>query len=741
MSQITHLRQIVQVKKRRMYGYATVDLVRPDGSIRKRDKPLVVRFPEHAQGAVTAGSLWEVSGKERVNTFTANDFVISEYAIEATSIKYLKPSGKVLSRWIAANIQGIGGVIANRLVRTPNLDRLIENKDKQALFQIAGMTAKRVDRLLEGWPDDSLFKAIEWLEEQQLPLGLGEKLSDLFGAEAIEKIKEHPFLLMGMGASFEKTMDVAQGLGLNMAHESVIAGVAQHVAVRYCSKTGSTVIDQKSLIEGCSRVMQKPAPETVGDIACDKGLLVRVDSGYQVYGTALMEATVAHFLVTAHRRQVGEGSLMSVWERTLSEASVSSVLAGYEKGLEFELTEDQRKAVIGSVLSPVCCISGGAGTGKTTILKAVLGVYSTMASGMACFQVALSGRATQRMSESTGLPAQTIAKLIADHLGDDKPDLPDHLLLVIDEASMVDLLSMYQLVGMLPEATRIVFVGDTAQLPPVGGGLVFHALQDTMIPFFHLSQVKRQSEQSGIHRFASAVREGRFQLPNKTNSTLSASSDCTIENKMSLIRLEQLWLEAGGIGSCAVLSPVRKGDFAVDSINSHLQKTVGSDRPCVCYLDEQRGWIPWVTSTGTELLIGDPILVTANNYDEDADIRNGDLGIVTSVYDGPDEDGVVAMSEINGIPVPLTTEILHKIQLGYAITIHKSQGSQWSTCFVILPEESSRMVDQTLLYTAVTRPTERLVLFSSGFMVRKATSSGSIASKRQTCLQSRLQVT
>ena len=740
MSEITHLRQIVQVKKRRVHGYATVDLIRPDGSIRKRDKTLVVRFPERAQGAVTEGSLWEVSGKERDNTFTVNDYIVSEYAIDASAIKYLKPSGKVLSRWIVSNIKGIGGVIADRLVRLPDLLTLVENNNKPALLQVAGMSEARVERLFKEWPDDSLFKAIAWLEEQQLPLGLGEKLSSLFGAEAIDKVKAHPFLLMAMGASFEKTMEVARNLGLDMASDSVVAGVAQHVAVRYGAKTGSTVIDKKSLIDGCSRVMQDKAPDNVGDIACDQGLLVKVDTGYQVYGTALMEAAVAHFLVKAHSRQVGEGSLMSVWERSLSEASVTKTLASYEKTLEFELTKDQRKAVIGSVLSPVSGISGGAGTGKTTILKAVLGVYSSMASGMAFYQVALSGRAAQRMSESTGLPAQTIAKLIADHLGDGKPDLPNHLLLVIDEASMVDLLSMYRLIGMLPEATRIVFVGDTAQLPPVGGGLVFHALQDTMIPFFHLSQVKRQSEQSGIHRFATAVRKGRFQLPSKTNISLADSDDCSIEDKISLKRLERLWLEAGGIGHSAVLSPVRKGMFGVDSINAHLQQSIGLDRPKVCYLDAQRGWIPWVTSTGTELFLNDPILITANNYDDDADVRNGDLGVITSVNDIPDNRGIVAMADINGVPVPLTEDLLGKIQLGYAITVHKSQGSQWPTCFVVLQEESTRMMDQNLLYTSATRAIEQLVLLGAERIIKATLERGSSISFRKTFMGQRLKM-
>ncbi|MFK0574005.1 AAA family ATPase, partial [Endozoicomonas sp.] len=718
--------------------YATVDLIRPDGSVRKREKPLVVHFPEHAQGAATEGSLWEVSGRERENSFTVNDFIVSEYTIDATEIKFLKPSGKVLSRWISSNINGIGGVIANRLVRLPNLAALVEKRDRASLLAVAGMSEARLDRLLKEWPDESLYDTIKWLEEQRLPLGLGEKLSGIFGAEAIEKIKSHPFLLMAMGASFEKTMEVAKELGLTMADDSVVAGVAQHVAVRYTHKTGSTVIDPQSLINGCAHVMQTPAPDNVGDIAVEHGLLVQVDSGYQVYGSALMEAAVALFLTKAHSRSVGTGSLVAGWEAGVTEQSVIDALEAYEQTLPFQLTGDQRQAVVGSVLTLVCGISGGAGTGKTTILKAILGVYQALAGGMAFYQVALSGRAAQRMAESTGLPAQTIAKFIVDHVGEKKPQLPDHLLLVIDEASMVDLLSMYRLIGLLPEATRIIFVGDTAQLLPVGAGLVFHALQDTFIPFFNLTQVKRQGEESGIHHFATAIRNGEIEIPPDTKITLAESADCSIEVDMSLSRLEQLWREAGGIGNSIVLCPVRKGEMGVDGINQRLQQGNGLERPSIYYQDNQRGWIPWVTSSGIELLLGDPILVTSNNYDENADVRNGDLGVITAVYDVPDENGAVAMSEINGGCIAITPDLLDKMQLGYAITIHKSQGSQWPTCFVVLPPEAGHMMDQTLLYTAATRPEERLVLMGSGRVIRKAGERECLIEKRCVCLQERM---
>jgi len=738
VTNIVHVRQVVQVRRCRARGYATVDLVNKDGSVKKRDKTLVVKFPEHCREVATDGSLWEVSGKEYVNQFVINDIVVSEYTIEAESINFLRPSGRILARWLSSNISGIGSVIANRLVRIKNLNSLIENQDRVTLLEVAGMSQERVRRLFEQWPDASLYKTIEWLEVQRLPLNLGDKLVAVFGAEAIDKVKSHPFLLMAMGVSFEKTMQVARELHLCMSDNCVAAGVALHVTVKHGAETGSTVIDSKTLANVCTQVMTAPSPARVGDIAVEEGLLVRVKNGYQVYGKALMEAAVAQFLVDMHKRRPGDNALLAAWEKALSKEVVAAALSNYESSLDFALTVEQRAAVVGAVSAPVCCIAGGAGTGKTTILRAILGVYKAIADGIPCYQVALSGRAARRMADSTGDPAQTIAKLIAMHLGDKKPDLPPHLLLVIDEASMVDLLSMYKLIGMLPQATRLLFVGDIYQLPPVGDGLVFHALADTPIPFFNLSQVKRQSEQSGIHRFATSIRKSALELPNRTKKMLLESDDCSIESNASIARLIELWRDAGGIGNI-VLSPVRRGELGVENINTQLQLAVGMDRPALYYRDESRGWMPWITPTGSQLLEGDPILVVANNYDEDADIRNGDLGIVTEVFGKPNEGtGAVGVIEVNDVAIFVTPEILEKLQLGYAVTIHKSQGSQWHTCFVMLPIEASRMIDQTLIYTAVTRPTDRLVLIGDEVVIQQAVRRGSKALERQTCLRERI---
>lgn len=738
LSNIVHLRQIVQVKKCRARGHATVDLVRKDGSIENRDKTLVVKFPVDAQEVAKEGSLWEVSGKEFLKRFQVNGFVVNEYVINADEIKFLRPSGKILARWLSTNIKGIGTVIAKRLVRLKNLEDLIASRDKDALLEIAGMSQERVGRLLDQWPAPNLYSTIDWLEEQELPLNLGDKLVGIFGAGAIDKIKANPFLLLAMGVPFEKSLSMAKELRLSMTDSSVMAGVALHVAVKHSAETGSTVIDTKTLVRLSTEVMKAGAPSSIGEVAVKEGFLVKVGNSFQVYGKALMEATVAQFLVSAYRRKPGAQALRAAWEKDLNKSVVEAALVEYESSLGFALTSEQREAVVGAVMSPVCCISGGAGTGKTTILKAILGVYAQLGDGMPCYQVALSGRAARKMASSTGGEAQTIAKLIANHLGGRKPDLPQHLQLVIDEASMVDLVSMFRLVSLLPQATRILFVGDTSQLPPVGEGLVFHALFNTQIPFFTLSQVKRQRAQSSIHKFATAIRESVFEMPMRTQAKLADSDDCSFEPAGDIERLITLWEEAGGIGNI-VLSPVRRGLLGVENINTELQKAVGLDRPVMYYLDELKGWIPWITPSGARFLEGDPVLVAANNYEAGADLRNGDLGIITEVFQAPDaQTGAVGVLEVNEVAVYITPSILDSLQLGYAVTIHKSQGSQWPTCFVMLPTEASHMIDQTLIYTAVTRPTDRLVLFGNEAVVEQAVKRGSIALERQTCLRERI---
>jgi exodeoxyribonuclease V alpha subunit len=718
----------VQIAKIRRSGVRTAWEIAKDGAVNSRRYTLCLKFPKRVMDAAEVGTVWNVDGIIKTHTFKAGEHEITEHYMKVNKSEFLRPSGELLVRWIAANIEGVGEVKARRLVRQfPDLDQLVREKDVGALSSVAGVSAESAHVIIAKWPSESFYAALEWLQKSKLPLSLAQSLARVYD-DPVQTISEDPMILTAFGVSFQDTLKLIKRTRLVVPESRILAAVAEQVVIRVCSETGSTVVSEDCIVRGSASIceMIDLKPESVTDAALKHGALLQVENGYQSLGAAIQERTVGRFLVKCNERPHGSGSLLAAWEKDLTDGQIDAALKSFEASLPFSMTAEQREAVIGAVKSPVSLISGGAGTGKTTILLAILSVYDQLSPGLAQYQLALSGRAAQRMAESTGREAQTIAKFISDHLGDNKQAVEEHVLLVIDEASMVDLISAYKIVGLLPYATRIIMLGDVSQLPPVGGGLIFHAAMHSALPVFKLTQVKRQGEQSGIHRLATALREGRMEeaLLN------SASGDTRFLPRFSHEALLVEYVKANNPADCIVLTPTRKGPLGVNEINKFIQAQYDDCQPQeLCYKDLGMEWIPWITSSGAKLRLGDRIMVTRNDYD--TDIRNGDLGEITEVYDSP-QDSVYGVMNIDGKNVDITGDTIEIIDLGYAITIHKSQGSQWPKCILLLPKYASRMTDQSLIYTAVTRPSEELVLMGDSALIESAINKGNSASKRLT---------
>jgi exodeoxyribonuclease V alpha subunit len=678
--------------------------------------------------AAEIGTVWNVDGIIKNHTFKAGEHEITERYMKVKKLEFVRPSGELLARWIAANIESVGEVKASRLVRQfPDLDQRVRKKDVEALSSVAGVSPESVQAIIEKWPSESFYAALKWLQKSKLPLSLAQNLARVYD-DPVQTISEDPLILTAFGVSFKDTLKLIKRTKLDVPESRILAAVAEQVAVKFCYETGSTVVPEDCIARGSESICKTIDLSPTGVIAAavKHGSLLQVESGYQSLGAAIQERTVGRFLIKCSERYQGSGSLLAGWEKDLTDDQIEAALKSFEASLPFSMTTEQREAVIGAVKSPVSIISGGAGTGKTTILLAILSIYDHLSSGLAQYQLALSGRAAQRMAESTGRKAQTIAKFISDHLGDNKRAVEEHVLLVIDEASMVDLISAYKIVGVLPYASRIIMLGDVSQLPPVGGGLIFHAAMNSAFPVFELTQVKRQSEQSGIHQLATAVRKGEMDRALLN----SASGDTRYVPCASHEALLKEYVKTNNPADCIVLTPVRKGPLGVIEINKLIQAQYDGFQPQeLCYKDSELEWIPWITSSGTKLRLGDRIMVTRNDYDDD--IRNGDLGEITEVYDAP-QDGVYGVMDIDGNIVEITDDTIQNIDLGYAITIHKSQGSQWPKCILLLPEYASRMTDQSLIYTAITRPSKELVMMGDSALIESAIKKGNSASKRLT---------
>ena len=713
---------LVQLRERPVSGVARAHEVGSDGRVVNRTRPLAVRLPDSCVGAATPGSVWLVEGEATSRTFERNGFVVEQEVLRARRARVRPPAGELLARWIATNVAGIGEVIARRLVRAlPDLDESVRQGDTEALTAVAGVSEARAQALIECWPAEGLYDVLTWLQEADLPLDLGERLSRVYGESAVQVLTRDPFLLLGFGVSFERSLEIARQLGVDEQDDRLLIGLAEHAAARVTARTGSTVASTETLLQemqlaarGVSRGSLEPAPE----LACQAGALVRVPGGYQALGHALMERVVADFLRSSATRKPGEGALLAAWERGLSDVAVAHALADHEARLPFGLTAQQRAVISQAVQCPVAIITGPAGSGKSTIVRGILDVYGQVAVGLQIVQVALSGRAARRLSQATGRPAKTIAKCVADCIGAAKSSLPDHLLLVVDEASMVDLISAYRLIGLLPWASRLLLIGDEAQLPPVGPGVVFHALVESWLPILRLSEVKRQRAGSGIARVAWSIREGKIPDLPVPEEQLSLSREVHHTRHTDPATIADLWGQAGGAERAIILSPTRKGPGGIDEINAHLQMQAGADRPALHYLDDTRGWIPWQGREGRLLRLEDQVMVSVNDYE--ADIRNGDLGRITAVFDAPAAEGSVGLALVDGRSVALTTEVLAVLTLGYAITIHKSQGSEWPVVIVVLPRHAARMMFRPLLYTAVTRAAEQLVICGDPKLLEEA---------------------
>lgn len=729
---------IIQIAKARPYNHFSAYEVATDGTYINRNRTLVVKLPDYCASAAGLGTVWRVLGPVKSREYQRDGFKIREDLIKPKKPKILRPNGELLATWISDNVAGVGITKARRLVRaysSEELNHIAETEDIEALSSVNGISPNTARLIVDEWTTEAIWAALEFLQESRLPMGVAKRLARVYGDEVESKLRTDPFVLTAFGVSFEDVLGIVGKLSVAVSDESLLAAIAERVALAYGNETGSTVVPEKILIEQAKTVCQEVSVplERIVESALEKGTFVPAESGYQLVGSAIQEASVAKFLAQCAGREAGVGSSFAKWECSLTDEVIEHALCNFEQSLPFAMTADQRAAISGVVRSNVAVISGGAGTGKSTILLAALAVYEAVSSSMPIFLVALSGRAAQRMAEATGGDAMTIARLIANHLDDKKPDLPNHLLLVVDEASMVDLLSAYRLIGILPYATRIILVGDVAQLPPVGAGHVFHCAMQSDLPAFELKQLKRQGEDSGIHRIATGIRNSEY-----SDSMLSSpKNDVIYTSGVRESAIISAYLNGGGPEQAVILTPTLKGPLGVKAVNKLIQSHFDKDRPQVVhYVDSDYGWVRWLTSSDSELRLGDQVMVTVNDYEED--IRSGDVGTITEVYDEP-RDGCYGVVNFDGRDLELNQAVLEKLELGYAITIHNSQGAQWPTCLLLLPHYAKHMLDQTLLYTAVTRPSEKLVIIGDKLLIQSAIERGSRVYERTTNLLSRLE--
>ena len=395
------------------------------------------------------------------------------------------------------------------------------------------------------------------------------------------------------------------------------------------------------------------------------------------------------------------------------------------------LHEEQKSAALKVMEHAIACLQGGAGVGKTYTLKIVCDLYENF--GGRVLLGALAGKAALRLARSTGRDAFTLARIIGQlaereriesALHDPGLDAPtaanfserlkslikidDRTLVVLDEASMIDLPTLHAILRHMPEGARLLLTGDAAQLPPIGFGLVYHALVSDAQITANLTVIHRQAPESGIPTVSAAIRERRMPLFTDYQGVADGVSFVPCESGLIGDVVERIVLQLGGYSNgVLVVSPTKKGPGGVDALNARLHERL---RPSGAPAHDIKGF------NAQYYTIGDPVMWLRNDYSRG--LFNGQIGQVKSIPDSPGERWLEVLFDGESSPRTLQLEDLMDLTLAHAITCHKLQGSQAAR--VVVPIYESRVLDPSWVYTAITRAERQVILVGDLAVLRLA---------------------
>lgn len=654
------------------------------------------------------GEVWRVTGRLEKHPMYGEQIV-------AKSACAISPVGPFLGKTLRLHAQFRGIGLGEKKIA--DLEeafgfKLAQKLSKGDLPALAEILSKNVaTALLERWEEMSgEMEAVAYLDSIGFDVRLARKVHKAYRSDTQRFIEDNPYRLLAF-SSWTKVDGIARRMGVEPLDERrLVAGIE---AVFYHRlDNGHTAVSKAELFDRFYQLIPSK------DLIAEKALSLAFKEKAVVYNThnemlqAIGPASMEAFLESYFRKILSTKERQySLFEGQLKAGALELFFRRFEIAAGFSLTTKQRQAVTQSVKAPLSAITGGAGTGKTTILKAIHELQDNLASQT--FQVALSGRAAQKMREATGRSAWTFVAFIAScQKGQIK--FSNTPLILVDESSMVDVPTMCRFVKSLPGAVRFCFVGDAHQLPPVGFGSIFRELlSSSHIPAIELDAVHRQACDSDLLYVANSVRQGQWvdvaDFNHQSNEGVSFLQ-CPSEQLVSAI--DFIVATLGGFDEdIQILSMTkRNGAGCVRLINSHFHKTM---RPQSYKID---GW---------GIKEGDPIVFTRNDYERE--IFNGSLGRLISMERNDSSFDLNCV--LDGKEVVLNYEDLYYIDLAYSLTVHKAQGSEYSK--VIIPIYKTQVLDRTLLYTALTRAKHQVVFVGDLKSAMKAATGPSKALSRE----------
>lgn len=639
---------------------------------------------------------------------------------------------KGVKRYLASGlINGIGDKYAEKIVERFGEDTLdVIDVNPEKLLEIDGIGKKKLEKVRESWKKQRQVKDVMVsLKRHDISTAYGLKIYEKYGAQASTVVEQNPYRLTREidGIGFKVADRIARKVGMKPEDSKRIkAGLIY--TLEQASNDGHIYLPKKKLLEK-SREFLEISPGLIRDkienMTSTGALIEESGDGERETGRIylpslyFMEEEVAEKLVALEG--YGDGAMVSDEDR------INELIDSYQISSGIDYNAEQRKAIRAALQEKVTVVTGGPGTGKTTIVTGIITLMEDM--GWEVILAAPTGRAAKRLEETTGREAKTIHRTLGfkppDEFEHDSENKLSTDAIIVDELSMVDLRLVDHLIQATPEGTNLVLVGDADQLPSVGPGDVMDdIIESGAVGVVQLDQIYRQSGRSDIVTNAHRINEGEFPRINGNNTDFffieeevpARASDEIL--KLVAREIPNDW-DMDPMKDVQVLAPMYKGECGVDQLNIALQNELNPG--------DELGFGP-----KGDFRIGDKVMQTENNYEKE--VFNGDIGRIVGA------DRSVGQLEVDfpdyGI-IPYEKKEISALELAYAITIHKSQGSEYDAVIIPLLNQHYVMLKRNLLYTAVTRSRELVVLVGSKKALGMAVSNDR-ESRRFTTLSRRL---
>lgn len=664
--------------------------------------------------APKAGDLLKLIGRWAVHPRFGKQFQFE------SATKVMPTTAKGIEAYLASGIiKGIGPVMAQRIVARFGEETLdVMDRRMDRLSEVEGLGEKRIDTMREAWQAQKAVQEVMlFLTAHGVTPGYATKIFKKYGRDAIPLLTENPYRMADeiAGIGFLIADRIAGKLGFPADHPLRLESGIVHT-LGEVTRNGHVYYPREELLVETAKLLgadREPVAHALESAGRKRMVVIEEDAVY-LRDIHLHERGLAAFLADLLEKK-DSGPLGAL--------PFEEEIGGIERDLGLILAENQREAVRVACSYGVMICTGGPGTGKTTMIRAIAEMY--IRKGMNIIACAPTGRAAKRMSASLGFEAKTIHRTLeyspqsgTFQRSRDNP-LPCDLI-IVDEMSMVDTSLMYFLLRAVPVAATVILVGDIHQLPSVGPGNVLKDLIDSgIIPVVRLTQIFRQAEQSNIIINAHKINSGR--IPTASDF----GGDCTfIEKELPeevtafvLHTIGELCRQCGGAATgaqgiipglrsaenrrdipalalkdCQVIVPMNRGVLGTDVLNDMMQDFLNPNPVAF-------------NRAGRKFKLGDKVMQIKNNYDRD--VYNGDIGCIAAI-DGEAQEIVVDYEGRGAVVYDF--EDVEEIALAYAITVHKSQGSEYRYVIVLCTTNHWIMLQRSLLYTAITRGKEGVIL-------------------------------